>query len=83
MLSVFFLYQEIGPSVFVGLGGLVLLVPFSGILAMKQGAFQADQLQSKDKRIKILHEMFSGIKVSYFKDINLHWNIFNMCCRKK
>ncbi|XP_048194448.1 ATP-binding cassette sub-family C member 2 [Perognathus longimembris pacificus] len=66
-LSIFFLWRELGPSVFAGVGVMILLVPVNGILATKSRNIQAKNMKNKDKRLKIMNEILSGIKIlKYF-----------------
>lgn len=67
VLSIFFLWRELGPSVLAGVGVMVLLVPVNGVLAMKNRQIQFKNMKFKDKRLKIMNEILSGIKIlKYF-----------------
>uniref|UniRef100_A0A1I8F7X9 ABC transporter domain-containing protein n=1 Tax=Macrostomum lignano TaxID=282301 RepID=A0A1I8F7X9_9PLAT len=44
-------------------GVMVLLIPVNGALASAQRKLQVAQMKNKDDRIKLLNEVFSGIKV--------------------
>lgn len=39
-LAMYFLWQELGPSVLAGLGVLILLVPFNAYISMKARNYQ-------------------------------------------
>ncbi|XP_034519018.1 canalicular multispecific organic anion transporter 1 [Ailuropoda melanoleuca] len=66
-LSIYFLWAELGPSVLAGVGVMVLLIPVNGILAAKSRAVQVKNMKNKDKRLKIMNEILSGIKIlKYF-----------------
>lgn len=66
-LSIFFLWRELGPSVLAGVGLMLLLIPVNGILATKNRAIQVKNMKNKDKRLKIMNEILSGIKIlKYF-----------------
>uniref|UniRef100_A0A452VCZ7 ABC-type glutathione-S-conjugate transporter n=1 Tax=Ursus maritimus TaxID=29073 RepID=A0A452VCZ7_URSMA len=66
-LSIYFLWAELGPSVLAGVGVIVLLIPVNGILAAKSRAVQVKNMKNKDKRLKIMNEILSGIKIlKYF-----------------
>ncbi|XP_058399729.1 ATP-binding cassette sub-family C member 2 [Diceros bicornis minor] len=66
-LSIYFLWIELGPSVLAGVGVMVLLIPVNGILATKNRAIQVKNMKNKDKRLKIMTEILSGIKIlKYF-----------------
>ncbi|XP_004625600.2 canalicular multispecific organic anion transporter 1 [Octodon degus] len=67
VLSIFFLWRELGPSVLAGVGVMVLLVPVNGIFATKNRRIQVKNMKNKDKRLKIMNEILSGIKIlKYF-----------------
>ncbi|XP_006880098.1 PREDICTED: canalicular multispecific organic anion transporter 1 [Elephantulus edwardii] len=67
ILSIYFLWAELGPSIFVGVGVLVLLIPFNAALVNKNKTVQAKNMKNKDKRLKIMNEILSGIKIlKYF-----------------
>ncbi|XP_031240697.1 canalicular multispecific organic anion transporter 1 [Mastomys coucha] len=66
-LSIFFLWRELGPSILAGVGLLVLLVPVNGVLATKIRNIQVQNMKNKDKRLKVMNEILSGIKIlKYF-----------------
>ncbi|XP_077585449.1 ATP-binding cassette sub-family C member 2 [Stigmatopora nigra] len=62
-LSIFFLWQELGPSVLAGLAVVVLMVPINGLLANKARKFQIENMKFKDKRLKIMNEILNGMKI--------------------
>ncbi|KAK9767152.1 hypothetical protein K7432_003275 [Basidiobolus ranarum] len=62
-LSLYFLYQTLGPSVFAGVGVMILSIPLNGLLARKMQALQKAQMKNKDSRIKLTDELLNGIKV--------------------
>uniref|UniRef100_A0A8C9ZZ31 ATP-binding cassette, sub-family C (CFTR/MRP), member 2 n=1 Tax=Sander lucioperca TaxID=283035 RepID=A0A8C9ZZ31_SANLU len=63
MLSIVFLWIELGPSVLAGLAVMVLMVPINGLLATKARKFQVKNMKFKDKRLKIMNEILNGIKI--------------------
>uniref|UniRef100_W5LA76 ATP binding cassette subfamily C member 3 n=1 Tax=Astyanax mexicanus TaxID=7994 RepID=W5LA76_ASTMX len=63
ILALFFLWQTLGPSVLAGVAVMVLLIPFNAVIAMKTRAYQVEQMQYKDARIKLMNEILNGIKV--------------------
>ena len=52
-----------GPSVFAGLGVMILLIPINGVLANTTKKLQLKQMKYKDKRVKMMNEILSGMKV--------------------
>uniref|UniRef100_A0A8C5NA28 Multidrug resistance-associated protein 1 n=1 Tax=Gouania willdenowi TaxID=441366 RepID=A0A8C5NA28_GOUWI len=63
VLALYFLWQNLGPSVLAGVAMMVLMVPINAVIAMKTKTYQVAQMKSKDSRIKIMNELFNGIKV--------------------
>ncbi|XP_022694083.1 multidrug resistance-associated protein 1-like isoform X2 [Varroa jacobsoni] len=62
-LAVYFLWQILGLAVLSGLAVMVLMIPINGWLASMQKKLQTDQMKFKDDRIRLMNEIFSGIKV--------------------
>ena len=58
------LYETIGPSLFAGLGIMLVMMPINGFVAAKQRTLQIQQMKLKDERIKMMNEVLSGIRVS-------------------
>ncbi|XP_075889870.1 ATP-binding cassette sub-family C member 3 isoform X2 [Nelusetta ayraudi] len=63
ILALYFLWQNLGPSVLAGVAVMVMLIPLNAVIAMKTRAFQVEQMQHKDARIKLMNEILNGIKV--------------------
>ena len=62
-LSLIFLYQAMGPSIFAGFGVMILMLPINGILSAQTRKLQVKQMKEKDTRIKLVNEVLNGIKV--------------------
>lgn len=62
-LALYFLYQEMGPSIFAGLGVMVAMIPVNAFLSTRQRKYQKVQMKNKDNRMKLIEESLSGIKV--------------------
>ncbi|XP_059476483.1 multidrug resistance-associated protein 1 isoform X3 [Neocloeon triangulifer] len=62
-LSLYFLYQILGPSVFAGLAVMIILIPVNGFIANRIKTLQIRQMKNKDQRVKLMNEILSGIKV--------------------
>ncbi|XP_026871524.2 multidrug resistance-associated protein 1 isoform X1 [Electrophorus electricus] len=62
-LALYFLWQNLGPSVLAGVAVMVLMVPVNAVIAMKTKTYQVAQMKSKDNRIKLMNEVLNGIKV--------------------
>uniref|UniRef100_A0A673A259 Multidrug resistance-associated protein 1 n=1 Tax=Sphaeramia orbicularis TaxID=375764 RepID=A0A673A259_9TELE len=63
VLALYFLWQNLGPSVLAGVAVMILMVPVNAVIAMKTKTYQVAQMKSKDNRIKLMNEMLNGIKV--------------------
>lgn len=48
---------------FAGLGVMILLIPINGVLANTTKKLQLKQMKYKDKRVKMMNEILSGMKV--------------------
>lgn len=46
---------------------MILLVPINGVLANATKKLQIQQMKYKDKRVKMMNEILSGMKVIFFK----------------
>ncbi|CAL8264121.1 unnamed protein product [Lota lota] len=63
VLALYFLWQNLGPSVLAGVAVMVMMVPVNAVIAMKTKTYQVAQMKSKDNRIKLMNELLNGIKV--------------------
>nr|CAD7452939.1 unnamed protein product [Timema tahoe] len=62
-LSLYFLWEIMGPSVLAGLAVMIVLIPINGFIANKVKNLQIQQMKTKDQRIKLMNEVLNGIKV--------------------
>ncbi|XP_032311201.1 multidrug resistance-associated protein 1 isoform X27 [Drosophila ananassae] len=62
-LALFFLWQQLGPSVLAGLAVMIILIPVNGVIASRIKTYQIRQMKYKDERVKLMNEVLSGIKV--------------------
>jgi ABC-type multidrug transport system fused ATPase/permease subunit len=62
-LSLYFLYDLMGTSVFYGLAVMILLIPVNFYIAKHQKRITVLQMKTKDERIKMMNEVLTGIKV--------------------
>ncbi|KAI9139662.1 multi drug resistance-associated protein MRP [Paraphysoderma sedebokerense] len=62
-LALYFLYQNLGYSIFAGVAIMVLMIPINGAFARKQQRLQKIQMNNKDTRIKLMDEVLLGVKV--------------------
>uniref|UniRef100_A0A8B9G511 Canalicular multispecific organic anion transporter 1 n=1 Tax=Amazona collaria TaxID=241587 RepID=A0A8B9G511_9PSIT len=63
ILSIVFLWGELGPSVLAGLAVMVLLIPINWFLVAKSRTIQVRNMKNKDERMKIMSEILNGIKI--------------------
>uniref|UniRef100_A0A8C6JD60 Canalicular multispecific organic anion transporter 1 n=1 Tax=Melopsittacus undulatus TaxID=13146 RepID=A0A8C6JD60_MELUD len=63
ILSIVFLWGELGPSVLAGLAVMVLLIPINAFLVAKSKTIQVRNMKNKDERMKIMSEILNGIKI--------------------
>lgn len=61
--AIFFLWQQLGPSVLAGLLVMILLVPLNGMIAAKSRQYQILQMKHKDQRVKVMNEILQGMKI--------------------
>uniref|UniRef100_A0A336KSQ1 ABC-type glutathione-S-conjugate transporter n=1 Tax=Culicoides sonorensis TaxID=179676 RepID=A0A336KSQ1_CULSO len=62
-LSLYFLWQILGPSVLVGLAVMIVLIPINAFIASKIKALQVKQMKNKDERVKLMNEVLNGMRV--------------------
>ncbi|XP_043991808.1 ATP-binding cassette sub-family C member 2-like [Gambusia affinis] len=62
IVSIVFLWLELGPSTLAGVAVMLLMVPVNGLLANQAKKIQQENMKSKDKRLKIMNEILNGIK---------------------
>ncbi|XP_027527984.1 canalicular multispecific organic anion transporter 1 [Neopelma chrysocephalum] len=63
ILSIVFLWGELGASVLAGLAVMVLLIPINALLVAKAKTIQVRNMKNKDERMKIMTEILNGIKI--------------------
>uniref|UniRef100_A0A8C0VM35 ABC-type glutathione-S-conjugate transporter n=1 Tax=Cyanistes caeruleus TaxID=156563 RepID=A0A8C0VM35_CYACU len=64
ILSIIFLWGELGPSVLAGIATMVLLLPINAFLVAKAKTIQERNMKNKDGRMKIMTEILNGIKAN-------------------
>ncbi|XP_053927351.1 ATP-binding cassette sub-family C member 2 [Cuculus canorus] len=63
ILSIVFLWEELGPSVLAGIAVMVLLIPINAFLVARAKTIQVRNMKNKDERMKIMGEILNGIKI--------------------
>ena len=66
IITLYFLWNKLGPAVLSGLAVLIFSTPVHAVLTKKFGKFQTKQMKYKDERVKSTNEVLSGIKVLKF-----------------
>jgi ABC-type multidrug transport system fused ATPase/permease subunit len=67
VVSCVLLWQQIGVATFAGVAVIVLLIPLVSLISRAMRGLQKNLMNVKDERIKICHEVLSGIKVIKMK----------------
>ncbi|XP_024216145.1 multidrug resistance-associated protein 1 [Halyomorpha halys] len=62
-LALFFLWQQLGPSVLASLAVMLVMIPVNSFIAKKSKVQQQEQMKIKDERVKMMNEVLSGMKV--------------------
>ncbi|XP_064319960.1 ATP-binding cassette sub-family C member 2 isoform X2 [Phalacrocorax carbo] len=63
ILSIVFLWGELGPSVLAGIAVMVLLIPINAFLVARAKTIQMRNMKTKDERMSIMSEILNGIKI--------------------
>ncbi|XP_076117591.1 multidrug resistance-associated protein 1-like [Mytilus galloprovincialis] len=61
--TLFLLWQTLGASAFIGLGIVIVLIPFNSYLVKKGKDLHLEVMDLKDNRVKMMNEVLNGIKV--------------------
>lgn len=67
VVSCFLLWKQIGVATFAGVAVILLLIPLMALISRGMRSLQSRLMKVKDERIKICHEVLSGIKVIKFQ----------------
>lgn len=59
----YLIYQQVGPSVFVGLGYSVVSTPIAGIVMSMFFAYYKEKKTKSDLRVKLMNEVLNGIRI--------------------
>ncbi len=65
-VALYLLYQQVGASVFAGLGFMILMVPLNIFLMKRLSVYQRLIMMNKDKRLKIMSEILNGMRIIKF-----------------
>ena len=64
IVALVLLYWTMGIAIIAGLGILLLLLPFTLLVYLLGRYFQTKLMKAKDKRLKMISSIISGIKVN-------------------
>lgn len=56
------LYQLLGPSMFAGIGAMLIMIPVNGIVASLMKKLQKRQMKNKDARTRLMTEILNHMK---------------------
>jgi ATP-binding cassette subfamily C (CFTR/MRP) protein 1 len=56
------LYQLLGPSMFAGVGAMLIMIPVNGIIASFMKKLQKQQMKNKDSRTRLMTEILNNMK---------------------
>ena len=62
-VSMYMLYQVLGPSVFAGLAVMIVLIPVNGVIAAVTRKLHLKLMKQKDVRVKKMNELLQGMKI--------------------
>ena len=62
VLCMLSLYQLVGPSMFAGVGVMILMIPLNGVIARMMKKLQIVQMKNKDSRTRLMTEILNNIK---------------------
>ncbi|KAG0081531.1 hypothetical protein BGZ93_010781, partial [Podila epicladia] len=62
-IAIWLLYLKIGWSIFIGLGSIVLTLPFHAFMAKLFQRIKSAKLEAMDSRLRLVSEVLSGIKI--------------------
>ncbi|XP_072850142.2 multidrug resistance-associated protein 1 isoform X1 [Pogona vitticeps] len=63
LLTIIFLWQELGTSVLAGIGVLLLVLPINTFFAAKLKQLRKSQMKNSDLQVKLLSDVLHGIKI--------------------
>jgi ABC-type multidrug transport system fused ATPase/permease subunit len=62
-IAVVLLWQQLGIATLSGITFLIILLPINGFISTKMRSIQILLMKEKDKRVKLMNEILSNIKV--------------------
>ena len=71
LLGLAYLWLKLGPSALAGLVVMFVMLPINAVLTNKNRKIQVLKQKTQDERIKILNDIFNGIKVTWPSSFHL------------
>jgi ATP-binding cassette subfamily C (CFTR/MRP) protein 1 len=62
-VALYFIYEQVGASTFVGLGFMVFLIPINVTMFITLATIRKAMLKVNDTRVKLMNEILSGIRI--------------------
>ncbi|XP_023209485.1 multidrug resistance-associated protein 1-like [Centruroides sculpturatus] len=62
-IAIYLLWQQLGISTLGGLAVMILFIPINGVITAKLKQLQLRLMKDKDKRINLMNEILTGIKI--------------------
>ncbi len=62
-LTLYYLWQQIGPALFAGLGVMVFSIPLNALVARTIKRYQTELMKKRDQRVNATSEAVNGMKI--------------------
>ena len=63
LLALALAYQQVGVTMFIGLGFIVILIPINGFILVALNTIRRKKVEVTDARVKLINEILGGIRV--------------------
>ena len=62
-VCLFLIYLQVGPSTFVGLALIIVVIPMNAVIFGWLGAVRKAKVEHTDRRVKLMNEILNGIRI--------------------
>ncbi|KAJ1419431.1 P-loop containing nucleoside triphosphate hydrolase protein [Ochromonadaceae sp. CCMP2298] len=62
-VAIFLIYLQVGASVFVGLGLIIIVLPMNGVIFDWLSKVRKRKVEYTDRRVKLMNEILNGIRI--------------------